>query len=144
MPMDSTARRPPARRPRRRAGGVLSTAVLLLVSEERGYGYDLAARLDELGIEGLDPGGLYRALRAMEADGLLRSWWGGPDGGHARRMYELTGAGHSYLAQTIDAMVGEARLMNRLFDRFSSPRRRDPLMRRGRAGDGQGREGLQA
>lgn len=100
---------------------VLSTAMLLLVSEERGHGYDLAARLGELGFEGLDPGGLYRTLRTLEADGLLRSWWDGSDRGPARRMYELTGAGRSSLAQTIDALVGEARLMDRLVDRFAAP-----------------------
>lgn len=102
---------------------MLSTAALLLVSEERGHGYDLAARLGELGFEGLDPGGLYRTLRTLEADGLLRSWWDGSDRGPARRMYELTGAGRSYLAQTIDDMVEEARLMGRLVDRFSMPTR---------------------
>ena len=115
-PPDRTAGR---RRPRR-AGGVLSTAVLLLVSEENGHGYDLATRLGVLGFDVLDPGGLYRILRTLEADGLLRSWWDGSDRGPARRMYELTGSGRSYLARTIDAMVGEARLMDRLVDRFCS------------------------
>lgn len=126
--MPNATRRPATRRPRRRTGGVLSTAVLLLVSEQRGHGYDLAARLGELGFDGLDPGGLYRTLRTLEADGLLRSWWDGSDRGPARRMYELTGAGRSYLAQTIDNMVGEARLMGRLVDRFSMPTRTNPTI----------------
>lgn len=99
---------------------MLPTAVLLLVSEEHGHGYDLAARLGELGFDALDPGGLYPTLRTLEAAGYLRSWWDGADRGPARRMYELTGAGRSYLARTIDVMVGEARLMDRIVDRFAS------------------------
>lgn len=110
--------RPAGSRRPRRAGGVLSAAVLLLVSEERGHGYDLAARLGVLGFDTLDPGRLYRTLRTLEAHGFLRSWWDGSDRGPARRMYEITGVGRSYLARTIDAMVGEARLVDRLVDRF--------------------------
>lgn len=119
-PVASPGRSPAGDRPRRRPGDVLSTAVRLLVSEEHGHGYDLAARLGGLGFDALDPGGLYRTLRTLEAGGYLRSWWDGSDRGPARRMYELTGAGCSYLARTIDAMVGEAQLMDRLVDRFAS------------------------
>lgn len=111
-------RRSAPRPPRRRAAGVLPTAVLLLISEANGHGYDLAARLGEIGFGALDPGGLYRTLRALDAEGFLRSWWDASDRGPARRMYELTAAGRSYLARTIDAMAGEAQLMDRLVGRF--------------------------
>jgi PadR family transcriptional regulator PadR len=44
-----------------------------------------------------DPGTLYRTLRALEEDGLVRSAWETGDFGPARRVYELTEPGVAYL-----------------------------------------------
>ena len=70
--------------------------LLLLLREAPGHGYDLLERLRAFGLE-RDPGGLYRSLRAMEHQGLLRSRWEpsliGPD----RRRYELTPQGADWL-----------------------------------------------
>ena len=48
----------------------LRPCLLLLLREERAHGYDLLERIQSLGFDGSDPGGLYRALRALENDGL--------------------------------------------------------------------------
>jgi len=42
-------------------------------------------------------GGLYRVLRALEEDGLVRSKWDADEPGPAKRMYELTPAGRELL-----------------------------------------------
>jgi DNA-binding PadR family transcriptional regulator len=44
----------------------LRPCLLLLIAEEPSYGYDLLLRLGELGLRHVDPGMLYRLLRAME------------------------------------------------------------------------------
>jgi len=67
--------------------------VLLLLRERAGHGYDLIERLVALGFEREDPGRLYRALRALELEGLVRSSWEPSTAGPARRMYEITRAG---------------------------------------------------
>ncbi|HVM36715.1 MAG TPA: helix-turn-helix transcriptional regulator [Actinomycetota bacterium] len=75
----------------------LRACLLLLVSEQPSHGYDLLERLDEVGVGKADPGGLYRALRAMEQEGLMRSVWQTSEIGPARRTYELTEEGSDWL-----------------------------------------------
>ena len=62
------------------------------------HGYEIMKELrDEFGIVG-DPGTLYRTLRQLDAEGLIRSHWDAHDPGPARRVYELTDAGFTALA----------------------------------------------
>ena len=104
--------------PRRRAQGVVPTAVLLLVVEKEGHGYDLAGRLADLGFDPLDTGGLYRTLRALEGNGFLRSSWDDSSRGPARRVYQVTRSGRRHLACTIRSLLEEAQLLGCLVDRF--------------------------
>ena len=71
----------------------LRPCLLLLLREQPAHGYDLLERLRLLGFVREDPGGLYRALRALEQDGLVRSAWEPSAAGPDRRIYELTRAG---------------------------------------------------
>ena len=49
---------------------------------------------DELGT---DPGSLYRLLRSMEENGLVKSNWDTRGGGPARRIYQITDQGVDHL-----------------------------------------------
>jgi DNA-binding PadR family transcriptional regulator len=49
-------------------------------------------------------GNLYRALRRLEEEGLVRSQWDAEAPGPARRVYELTDAGRELLGQWVDAL----------------------------------------
>jgi PadR family transcriptional regulator, regulatory protein PadR len=71
----------------------LRPCLLLLLRERPAHGYDLLERLEPLGFSRADPGGLYRTLRVLEAEGLVRSAWEPSSGGPDRRIYELTRAG---------------------------------------------------
>ena len=71
----------------------LRPCILLLLREERAHGYDLLQRLRPLGFQRDDPGRLYRALRALEQEGLVRSTWEESDTGPDRRIYAITRAG---------------------------------------------------
>jgi PadR family transcriptional regulator, regulatory protein PadR len=82
----------------------LRAALLLLLREESAHGYDLLERAQSLGFDGSDPGGLYRTLRKLEADGYVRSGWKPSETGPQRRIYEITRAGSEELhrrAQTV-------------------------------------------
>ena len=84
----------------------LRPCVLLLLREQPAHGYDLLERLRPLGFFREDPGRLYRALRSLEAEELVRSAWEGSETGPDRRVYELTRAGMEELhrgAKSIDA-----------------------------------------
>jgi PadR family transcriptional regulator PadR len=84
--------------------GFLQPSLLLLLGERPGYGYDLVARLKELGLDD-DSGTVYRALRALEAGGAVYSYWNTSDTGPARRMYRLTGAGEEMLQSAVQSMT---------------------------------------
>lgn len=74
----------------------LRPCLLLLIAETPAHGYDLLERLAMFGFE-RDPGGLYRALRGMEREGLVCSEWEISSTGPGRRRYELTPPGHERL-----------------------------------------------
>jgi PadR family transcriptional regulator PadR len=68
----------------------LRPCLLLLLREEPAHGYDLLERIQSLGFDGSDPGGLYRALRSLEKEKLVRSVWEPSENGPDRRTYEIT------------------------------------------------------
>lgn len=92
----------------------LRPCLLLLLGEGRAHGYDLLEQLADLGVERSDPGGLYRTLRAMEREQLVRSWWEDSRNGPARRVYELTDEGREWL----HAWAGSLREVHRILGRY--------------------------
>jgi PadR family transcriptional regulator len=77
----------------------LTPVALVLLREERSYGYELMERLEEFGFEQINAGTLYRTLRGTEKAGLCKAEWetSTSEGGAARRMYSITEDGESYL-----------------------------------------------
>jgi PadR family transcriptional regulator PadR len=73
-------------------------AVLLLLAAGPRHGYDLKERLTTLvGGDGADVANLYRLLRQLELEGIVRSSWDTAGNGPARRVYRLTGHGRRLL-----------------------------------------------
>lgn len=70
---------------------------MLSLGERPAYGYQLKGELDELGLQNLERGRIYRVLRSMEAVGLAVSRWETATRGPARRTYELTAHGYELL-----------------------------------------------
>jgi PadR family transcriptional regulator PadR len=83
----------------------LRPCLLLLLREQPAHGYELLERLRTFGFEGDDPGGLYRALRALERDGFVRSAWEPSAAGPDRRIYSLTRAGMEELHRRATALA---------------------------------------
>jgi PadR family transcriptional regulator PadR len=71
----------------------LQPCLLLLLRERSDHGYDLVNRLRELHVVDGDAGAVYRSLRGLERNGLVRSSWQTSDSGPARRTYQVTAAG---------------------------------------------------
>ncbi len=75
----------------------LRPCLLLLLAEGTSHGYELLDQIAALGLDRVDPGGLYRCLRAMDEEGLVRSTWEPSMSGPARRTYQLTDEGRDWL-----------------------------------------------
>ena len=82
-------------------------AVLLLLQERRAHGYELLEQLPELTGERVDMGNLYRFLRLLEGEGIVRSEWQDDLPGPSKRTYELTDEGRAVLTEWARAL-GEA------------------------------------
>jgi PadR family transcriptional regulator, regulatory protein PadR len=94
-------------------------ALLLLLSERTAHGYDLLEQLPELtGERRIDMGNLYRVLRALEEDGIVRSDWRDDAPGPSKRIYELTDEGRRLLGGWADALRANQELISSFLDRY--------------------------
>lgn len=100
----------------------VEACIMVTLGEGPAYGYGLKADLDELGLAGLDRGRIYRALRAMEAEGLVASHWDTAGRGPARRTYDLTAHGHRRLAAQAVAVRRQRRELSRFLSRYERVR----------------------
>jgi PadR family transcriptional regulator PadR len=84
-------------------------ALLLLLREAPAHGYELIDRLPELlPDERIDMGNLYRVLRTLEEEGIVRSEWDDDAPGPAKRIYELTDDGGALLDEWAKALRSTA------------------------------------
>ncbi len=72
-------------------------AILLLLSEQPGYGYGLVPRLVEFRFGHVDRPAVYRALAQLERDGLVQVSADDRQPGQARRIYSVTPLGERVL-----------------------------------------------
>jgi PadR family transcriptional regulator PadR len=81
-----------------RMRGFVQPRLLLQLVKKPAHGYELMEALSATADDPApDPGTLYRTLRALEEDGLVRSAWETGESGPARRVYELTDQGVEFL-----------------------------------------------
>lgn len=91
--------------------GLLSFSILYLLHTKPMYGSEIADELAKRRFDRPNPGTIYPALKAMEAEGLIRL-----EGGKARKMYDLTRDGRKglrdaarYFVQAYGEIVDEFR-----------------------------------
>jgi PadR family transcriptional regulator PadR len=127
--MSSSAHHSEVSQPKR----FLQPCLLLLIAECPGHGYDLLERLGAFGFE-RDPGGLYRALRSMEREGLVRSEWQLSEAGPGRRCYEVTTPGQDRL-RTWGAVLTQTRqIVETYLNRYEIVKARAGVAERSRTG----------
>jgi PadR family transcriptional regulator PadR len=103
----------------------LEPAILVTLREWNSYGYKLMEQLTAFGFEAMNPGTMYRALRQMEENGVVKSNWETAKGGPARRVYSITDAGEAYLEFWAKSLEQYQRNMDAFFRLYTDgPRRR--------------------
>ena len=93
---------------RRRVISFLQPCLLVLLHRGPAHGYNLLSGLGEFRFTPgqSDPSLVYRALREMEAVGLVTSEWDSDSQGPQRRVYQITADGESFLAGWVKDLEG--------------------------------------
>lgn len=95
-------------------------AILLLLTEQPGYGYSLEKDLQEFRFGHIDRPTVYRTLAQLEADGLVESWSEAPTAGHARRVYGVTPLGERVLRVWMSVIKEERDCLGRVLRRYQA------------------------
>ncbi len=95
-------------------------SLLLALTEGPSYGYELIQKIAAHGFlpEAPPPGMIYRHLRQMEADAMVRSDWETTGGGPAKRVYTITPEGRDSLAAWIAHMDHQAKTLAAFVARY--------------------------
>src|SRR5438105_15816166 len=80
--------------------GVLDLAVLAVLADREGYGYEVVRRLRQSGLRDVGDASVYGTLRRLFQAGALTSYVVPSDEGPHRRYYGLTDRGRSTLAES--------------------------------------------
>ena len=79
--------------------------LLIALAEGQSHGYELLDAVRCMGLRSAEAGGLYRCLRSMEEDRLVRSWWEPSQTGPPRRTYVLTDAGVPAMRAAVESII---------------------------------------
>ncbi len=101
-----------------RVRGFVHSWLLLQLAQGPAHGYELLERLGD--DEAPDPGFLYRALRALEEEGLVRSTWDTAGAGPARRVYAIADLGLDYLRAWSVHLRRTRDRLNRFLDEYAA------------------------
>jgi PadR family transcriptional regulator len=100
--------------------GVLDLAVLAVVREEDGYGYDIVRRLRVAGLDDIGDASVYGTLRRLYQAGALKSYVVASEEGPHRKYYGVTPLGRETFETWVKKWRGFAEAMDVLID---EPRR---------------------
>ena len=78
--------------------------LLVMLAEKNLHGYEITKELNEKFEVITDAGTVYRALRQLERDGSISSWWNPTEQGPPRRLYALTPHGGAALRRWSEAL----------------------------------------
>ena len=82
------------------------------------HGYKLIQELTQFGFSSIDQGNVYRTLRKLEKENMVKSEWDMSTGGPAKRIYSLTDAGEAYLQTCTDSLAQYQSILNRFFSMY--------------------------
>jgi PadR family transcriptional regulator PadR len=91
--------------------GVLDLAVLAVLHERDGYGYDVVRRLREAGLEDVGDASVYGTLRRLFKAGALTSYVVASDEGPHRKYYGLNEVGRGMYATSAKTWASFAATM---------------------------------
>jgi DNA-binding PadR family transcriptional regulator len=103
-------------------------AILLLLSEQPGYGYGLVPRLKEFRFGHVDRPAVYRALAQLEQDGLVGAMSQNPKAGTARRVFSVTPLGERVLRVWMGVIKEEHDYLGQALRRYQATGTSDAVL----------------
>jgi PadR family transcriptional regulator PadR len=94
--------------------GVLDVAVLAVLRDQDGYGYDIVRRLRSAGLEQVGDASVYGTLRRLFQGGALTAYVVPSETGPHRKYYALNDAGRAQLAASAESWTQFAGAMEKL------------------------------
>jgi len=94
--------------------GTLDAAVLAVVAERDGYGYDVLRRLRAVGMTEVGDASVYGTLRRLYRSGALTSYVMPSDEGPHRRYYGITERGRDQLEEARTVWADFSRILSTL------------------------------
>lgn len=73
--------------------------LLAVIAEEPSYGYEMATKLQELGLTLMSEGSIYPLLSRLQKQGLVEGYVVGSSEGPPRKYYRIAGSGRERLAE---------------------------------------------
>ncbi len=103
-----------------RTWGVLEGAILSLLIKHPSHGYLLVEQIAEFGIspQVLNQGVIYRILNKLESNGFINSEWETEGGGAARKIYNITETGKTFLKDYIKTEKKKIKLLNKIISKI--------------------------
>jgi PadR family transcriptional regulator PadR len=96
--------------------GVLDLAVLAVLRDEDGYGYDIVRRLRAAGLDEVGDASVYGTLRRLFQGGSLTTYVVPSEEGPHRKYYAINKAGRAQLDLSSKVWAGFARSMDGLLN----------------------------
>lgn len=103
--------------------GVLDVAVLAVITEEDGYGYDVVRRLRSSGLTDVGDASVYGTLKRLYSAGALSSYVVPSEDGPHRKYYGINAQGRAMLAEQREVWHQFSGTMSSLLDASATPSR---------------------
>src|SRR5215218_3854172 len=83
---------------------LLMVVMLMALQRSNSYGYKLMEETKAFWREAINRGTVYRTLRQMEKNGIIKSSWDTNANGAARRLYSITDEGEAHLDLRMESL----------------------------------------
>jgi PadR family transcriptional regulator, regulatory protein PadR len=93
--------------------------LLLILNGWNAHGYELIQQLMRFGFQSIDQGNVYRTLRQLEKDNMVKSEWDTTSGGPAKRVYSITDGGKQYLESWAVVLEQYQKMLDQFFNVYT-------------------------
>ncbi len=100
------------------SGKYMQPCLLLVISQKDSYGYELMEEVRKLGATP-DASAVYRMLRQMESEGLVKSEWVTEGPGPAKRVYKITPEGGDFLSSWVTVVKNHKESLDFFLDEYN-------------------------